>query len=168
MGLRKGKCYTRLTRAYTRKSKYKSKAFIKGFAPNKIVKYDLGNLKDEFNSEFSLASKQAIQIRHNALESARIVIVRRLNENIGPKNFHFKLRLYPHQVLREKKILAGAGADRLSSGMSQAFGKPMGTAAVVKKGQKVFTVYTDKKYEKAARDALRAAFPRLPCQAEII
>ncbi|MDD5254206.1 MAG: 50S ribosomal protein L16 [Candidatus Nanoarchaeia archaeon] len=168
MGLRKGKCYSRLTRPYTRKSKYKKKAFIKGFAANKIVKYDLGVLNKDFEAEFSLLSKQEMQIRHNALESARIVIVRRLNNNIGPKNYHFKLRVYPHQILREKKILSGAGADRLSSGMSQAFGKPTGTAARVKKKQKIFTVYTDKKYEKAAKEALKAAIPRLPCQAEII
>ncbi|MDD5332003.1 MAG: 50S ribosomal protein L16 [Candidatus Nanoarchaeia archaeon] len=168
MGLRKGKCYSNVTRPYTRKSKYKKKAFIKGFAQNKIVKFDIGNMQDKFNAEFNLISKEEIQIRHNALESARVIIVRRLTKDIGPSNFHFKLRVYPHQILREKKILTGAGADRLSTGMSLAFGKPTGTAARVKKRQKIFTVYTDKKYEKVAKEALKAAIPRLPCKGEII
>ncbi|MFC7029415.1 hypothetical protein ACFQH8_22010 [Halomicroarcula sp. GCM10025710] len=39
------------------------------------------------------------------------------------------LRKFPHQVLRENKQATGAGADRVSDGMRQAFGKIVGTAA---------------------------------------
>lgn len=162
-GLRKAKCYRKVVRAYTRKSKYKSKSFVKGVPNSKIVKYDQGNLKKEFEGHVCLFTKEKIQIRHNALEAARVVINRHLSRNMG-NNYHLKLRVYPHHVLRENKMLTGAGADRMQSGMSHSFGKPIGTAAQLKKNQKIFSVYIDKKDVEAAKAALEKAFHRLPCK----
>lgn len=162
--LRKGKCYRKVVRPYTRKSKYKSKAFIKTIPPHKIVKFDLGNLKKDFTEEVNLRSMDKIQIRHNALESARLVINRRLHNALGANGYHLKLRLYPHHILRENKILSGAGADRLSSGMKLAFGTPIGSAAQVKSNQIIFSVYVDSNNVNIAKDALKSAIYRLPCK----
>lgn len=161
MGLRKGRCYTTVKRAYTRRSKYKSKAYVKSVPVNKIIKYKMGDLKKEFPVEIMFKSNQAIQIRHNALESARILVNRHLIESLG-NNFRFVLRLYPHHVLRENKMLTGAGADRMQSGMQRAFGKPVGLAARVKKGQVVFSVYLEESSIPAVRSALSKAKSRLP------
>src|SRR3989344_7031851 len=98
MGLRKAKCYRKVVRAYTRKSKFRAKAFIKTIPNSKVVKYDLGNTKRQFEKEVNLISKDKVQIRHNALESARMVVNRRLNQSLG-NNYHFKLRVYPHHIL---------------------------------------------------------------------
>lgn len=166
MALRKGHCYSKVKRAYTRKSKFKKKAYIKSIPNIKIIKYDLGDLKKNFESEISLISKEKKQIRHNALESARVIINRRLNKLLSG-NYHFKLRVYPHHVLRENKILTGAGADRLSQGMSQAFGKPTGTAAQVKAGQKIISVYCDKDDLDKARVALKTGISRMPCKCKV-
>jgi len=167
MALRKGRCYRNVTRAYTRKSKFRAKAFIKAVPPSKIVKFDLGNTKKQFDKEVNLVSRQKIQIRHNALESARIVVNRRLAKSLG-NNYHFKLRVYPHHVLRENKALTGAGADRMSSGMSKSFGKAIGIAAQVKINQPIISIYVDQKDVNTARDALRYAIHRLPCKCAII
>ena len=46
MGLRKALAYSKKkVRPYTRKSKIKSKAYIKVIPHNKIVKYNLGNIQ---------------------------------------------------------------------------------------------------------------------------
>ncbi|MBS3143675.1 50S ribosomal protein L16 [Candidatus Woesearchaeota archaeon] len=167
-GLRKGKCYSKKTKAYTRRSKVKSKSYIKTIPANKIVKYDMGNTKGNYENNVNLICKQDIQIRHNALESARLVIFRRL-QKIGLNNFYLKLNIYPHHILRENKMLSGARADRLQTGMSHAFGKPIGLAAQVKRGKSIFTIKVNKEHLKSAAEAIRLAIPRLPakCSVEI-
>ncbi|MBS3095623.1 50S ribosomal protein L16 [Candidatus Woesearchaeota archaeon] len=160
-GLRKGVCYRNIVRAYTRRSKYKAKGYIKAIPPLKIVKFDQGNLQKKFDAQVSLYTRQDIQLRHNALESARQVIHKHLADTLG-NNYHLKVRVYPHHVLREHKMLTGAGADRMSPGMSQAFGKAVGTAAQVKKDQPIISVGIDKKDIESAKSALSYAIARLP------
>ena len=140
--LRKGKCYRNLTRPFTRTSKVKSKSYIKTRPANRIVRYSMGNPKRDFAYEVQLISKDNLNIRHNALESARLVVFRRL-QKIGNANFYFQLNAFPHQILRENKMLSGARADRLQTGMSHAFGKPMGLAAVVRKGKVILSTKVD-------------------------
>jgi large subunit ribosomal protein L10e len=86
----------------------------------------------------------------------------------GRGNFHIKLRIYPHEVLRENKQATGAGADRVSSGMRGAFGKNVGTAARVVPLQKVFTISCDKEHFLAAKKALKNAGQKLPTPTRII
>lgn len=166
--LRKGRCYSRLIKAYTRRSKVKSKSYIKTTPVNKIVKYNMGNLKEKFEHTIHLISSQNIQIRHNALESARLVILRRI-QKIGLNNFHLKIKTYPHHILRENKMLSGARADRLQTGMSHAFGKAMGLAAQVKKGKTIISIDINKEHLKQGTESIRLAIPRLPgkCSVEI-
>jgi large subunit ribosomal protein L10e len=164
--LRKGKCYSKPIRPYTRKSKVKSKSYIKTIPANKIVRYDMGNIKGKFNNTINLVSNQDIQIRHNALESARLVVFRRL-QKIGNNNFYLKLKAYPHHILRENKMLSGARADRLQTGMSHAFGKPIGLAAQVKEGSVIFSVDVNKENLKNAAEAIKLAVPRLPGKCSI-
>ena len=67
------------------------------------------------------------------------------------RNYHLQIRIYPHHVLRENKMLTGAGADRMQTGMQRAFGKAIGSAAQVKIGQAIFTVQVDDKDIDAVR-----------------
>lgn len=159
--LRKGRCYRNPVRAYTRKSKVKSKSYIKAVPVSKVIRYDMGNLKSEFNHKINLISCQEIQIRHNALESARLVVFRRLQE-LGNNNFHLRLQAYPHQVLRENKMLSGARADRLQTGMSHSFGRAVGLAAKLKEKSVLFSVEVNKEHLIKATEALRLAMPRIP------
>lgn len=64
--------------------------------------------------------------------------------------------------MRENKQATGAGADRVSQGMRQSFGKNVGTAARVKRDQCVISIQTDPANYLAARDALRKAGMKFP------
>ncbi len=77
---------------------------------------------------------------------------------------------YPHHVLRENPIAAGAGADRMSTGMKKSFGRTIGTAAQVKRGQPLFVVDVNKQNVEVARKALKRASYKLPgtCIIEIV
>ncbi len=133
--LRKFVAYRRLERPYTRVSKYREKSFVRARPHSKVVRYTQGNQHKEFKYTLYLVSKEALQIRHNAIESARQTANKVLDKKIGKLNYFFKYRIYPHHILRENPLASGAGADRMSTGMKKAFGKPIGVAAQVKKSK---------------------------------
>jgi large subunit ribosomal protein L10e len=158
-----GKMYRNISkRAYTRRK------YMGGVPGSKIVQFEMGNLSSEFPLETHLIINEACQIRHTALEAARIAVNRRLMKEVGRMNFHFKIRVYPHHVLRENKQATGAGADRVSEGMRLSFGKAVGTAARVDPKQKIFTVYTTPQYVDKVKDALRHGGYKLPSPTHII
>ncbi|TKJ40223.1 50S ribosomal protein L16 [candidate division LCP-89 bacterium B3_LCP] len=161
--LRKFTSYRKLERPYTRTSKFKDKSFIR-ITPNVLIaKFETGNLKKKFPFTANLVSKNDLQIRDNAIESARMTTNRLLERTLGLTGFKMKLRIYPFHVLRENPIAAGAGADRFSTGMQKSFGKPIGSAARVKKGQIIFEVGVEKNGLDTARQALKRALKKLPC-----
>lgn len=147
--------------AYTRKE------YITGIPGSRITFYERGDPNADFPIQLSLISQEKGQIRHNALESARVSANRYMIKNAGEKNYYLKLRVYPHQILRENPMALGAGADRISDGMRKAFGRPVGLAARVSPGQKIFTLRTTKEFYKMAREALRRAKMKLPFPAKI-
>jgi large subunit ribosomal protein L10e len=144
------------------KKAYTRREYMGGVPGNKIVQYEMGNLSQEFPLEVDLVVDEACQIRHSSLEAARITANRRLMKDVGRSNFHFKVRVYPHHVLRENKQATGAGADRVSEGMRLAFGKAVGTAARVEPGQKIMTVFSNNQYLEKIKDALRHSGHKLP------
>lgn len=166
-GLRKGSAVRNLTRPYTRKSKFKKKNFIKIIPPAKIVKFDMGAITKNFPYEINLISKDSMNIRQNAIESARTLVNRRMFDQLGGTNYKLKVRIYPHHILRENKMLTGAHADRMQTGMSHSFGTPIGMAARVKKGQILFSAYVDKQNIDKAKAALLTATPRIPARCSI-
>jgi len=167
--LRKGKCYRKAVRPYTRKSKVKSKSYIKTIPANRVVRYGMGDPKKKFKYEINLVSKEKAQIRHNAIESARQVTNRRLQLKLGNAGYFLQIKVYPHHILRENRMLSGAHADRLQTGMSHAFGRPMGLAAQIKKGKKIFTLNVDDTGLETGKEAMKLAIPRFPvkCLLEI-
>ena len=144
------------------KKAYTRREYMGGVPGSKIVQFEMGNLSQEFPTEVDLIVEESCQIRHSALEAARITTNRRLMKEVGRSNFHFKVRVFPHHVLRENKQATGAGADRVSEGMRLSFGKAVGTAARVSAGQKVLTVYSTPNYLEKIKDALQHAGYKLP------
>ena len=165
--LRKFVAYRRLERPYTRKSKYKSKSYVKSCPNLVVVRFDMGNAKKQYQYTLNLRSKTALQIRHNAIEAARQTSNRLLEKSIGPNAYSMKIKIYPHHVLRENPLASGAGADRMSMGMSLAFGKPISVAAQVREGQTMFQLNVDKPHLQVARQALQRASYKLPCSCTI-
>ncbi len=165
--LRKASCYRKIERPYTRKSRKREKSYVRGAPYSKIVKFDMGNTKRDFSYRVKLISKDDVQVRHNALESSRVAVNRILVRKAGKNNYYLKIRTYPHHVLRENPIAAGAGADRVQTGMAHSFGKPIGLAAQINKGQEVLTVDVDEKHIKVAKEALKQAIYKCPFKGKI-
>jgi large subunit ribosomal protein L10e len=160
--LRKGVAYRRIERPYTRRSKYREKSFIKGSPRMLIVRFDMGTIAD-YKYEVSLVAKDRHQIRQNGIESARKAINRRLETRLGKTFYHFKIRKYPHHVLRENPLASGAGADRLSKGMKLSFGKTIGLSVQIKDGEKILSVFVNTlEHLATAKDALRVGRSKLP------
>jgi large subunit ribosomal protein L10e len=156
-----GRMYRNLAKkAYTRRE------YMGGVPGSKLVQFDMGNLTEDFPLELTLIVEEGCQIRHTALEAARVVINRRLQE-LGRANFRLKIRVYPHHILRENKQATGAGADRVSEGMRLSFGKAVGSAARVRPGQKVLSIYTLTQNLEKAKDALRHGAHKLPTPTRI-
>ena len=134
----------------------------------KVVRFDTGAPGRSFQCTLSLMSKDDLQIRDNALESARQTSNKLLETYLGLNGFHLKVKVYPYHILREHALASGAGADRFSSGMAHSFGKPIGVAARIKKGQTLFQVRVDKQNLNVAKQALERASKKLPCSCMIV
>ncbi len=149
--------------AYTRRE------YMGGVPPPRIVQFDLGDPNADFPIEVTLRVEEACQIGHTSLEAARVAANRLLNKRVGQMNYHLKVRVYPHHVLRENKLATGAGADRVSSGMRAAFGKAVGTAARVQADQAIITVRTNPNHFQMAKEALWRSSMKLasPCYLDI-
>lgn len=165
--LRKFCSYRNIKRPYTRVSKYKKKAYIRMTPNPKVVRFATGASSKKFEYTLTLNSRAELNIRDNALESARQVSNRLLETTIGPSFYKLNLKVYPFHVMRENPLAQGAGADRFSTGMSHAFGKPIGIAARVRKGQTIFQVDIDQKNLDLAKEALVRAATKLPCACTI-
>jgi large subunit ribosomal protein L10e len=167
--LRKGVTCRRMKRPYVRLSKFKSKGFIKMTYNPRITKFVMGNLQKENDYECTirLLSKGELQIRDNAMESARLTSNRLLEKNLGPMGFFMRVNKYPYQVIRMHALASGAGADRFSTGMAHAFGKPIGQAIQVKPGQALMEIKIDRKNLELAKKAMVRASQKLPCSCTI-
>jgi large subunit ribosomal protein L10e len=140
---------------------------VKGIPGLRIHHFHTGNRKGEYNTELSLVTEHDVQIKHNALEAARIASTKTLTKQLGDLNYHLLIRKYPHHVLRENSMATGAGADRFSSGMSKSFGRPVACAARIRRGRKIMSVFVDKKDELVGKDALRRAKMKFPVKCSL-
>ena len=172
MGLRKASAYSKkIVVPYTRKSKQKNKAFIKTVPPQSVVKFAMGKeqlfKEGKFPYHLSLISLEDIQVRSNSLEACRQYINKKLETSYSDQYF-FKVVPYPHHIQRENKMLTGAGADRMQTGMQLSFGKTTTRAALVKKGREIFFIATaNKKLDQMARKLLHQIKAKLPCRTQI-
>ncbi len=151
------------------KPPYTRREYITGIPGSKIAQHNMGDLDadpDDYPVQISLEVEETCQLRHGALESARLSANRHLIKTLGEGNYKMILRKFPHHVLRENKQATGAGADRVSDGMRQSFGKPVGSAARIGKGDRVFTIWCDVDQAAVAKDALRRAYNKIspPCR----
>lgn len=172
MALRKALAYSkRYARPYTRKSKKRTKSYIKTIPNSQIVKFKMGDIKGfdkgDYPIQIHVVSKERCQVRDNSIEAVRQYFNRFLQTKIG-KEFYLEVKIYPHHILRENKMLTGAGADRMQTGMSRAFGKSIGRAALVKPNQTLFILgVKNSKAEIEARKLIKATKSRLPCKVSV-
>ncbi len=154
-------CRYRLSQSWARYSKRKPKKnYVKALPHTSLLVFNMGKRKEDYDLAMRLVSSEKIQIRSNSLESARLTCNKYLEANI-PEGYMFKILVYPHQVIREHKMASGAGADRISKGMTLAFGKPVSMAARINKGQPVFLVKTTVPNRKHVATAFSRAMAKM-------
>lgn len=141
--------------------------YIHGSPAPKVSKFNMGDLSTHFARRVHLVSREAVQIRHNALESARVAANKVLFDKYGETGYRLQLNVYPHIILRENKMIATAGADRLQEGMRRAFGKPTGRAARVHDGQSILIVYVPVDGVETAKKALDTASTKFPMRTRV-
>jgi large subunit ribosomal protein L10e len=168
MGLRPGRTIRKIERPWTRVStKVPRKSYVAGVPQLKLHQFEMGNRTGEFDTTLYLIVRHPIQIRNQAIEAARIVSQSFLEKKVGLENYFFKVLPFPHQVIREKPIATGAGADRYSMGMSLAFGKPSTSAIQTRKDEKLMMLKVNKNNLEIAKQALKKAGLKLPSHIKI-
>jgi large subunit ribosomal protein L10e len=145
---------------------YTRKEYTKSSPPSKITKFTMGDTKTKFPIEAKLVALENAQVRHNALEAARIASNRHLSTKLG-ENYLLQIMPYPHVILRENKMIFGAHADRLQDGMRRAFGKPIATAARVKTNQPIIVIGVNEDSIETAKQALKRSKAKLPMPCRI-
>lgn len=171
--LRKANAYSkRKVVPFTRKSKKRTKSFIKAVPPQKIVKFTMGKEKLFYGGKLphkvTVVSAENVQLRHNAMEATRQFVNKKIDKVLSG-NYLFKILQYPHHVQRENKMLTGAGADRMQSGMQRAFGKSMGKSAILKTGSRIFVFGLPAKKDVAmVRKVLNQVKSKLPGKIKIV
>ncbi len=152
MGKRPGHCYR-----YQKHPPFTRKEYIHRQPGSRITIFDMGNRKAKFEVQLSLIALEKCQIRHTSLEAARITSNRVLVQKAGKDKFHLVIRPHPHHILRENKMITGAGADRVQDGMRRAFGKSVDRAARIRPNQPLITVQVNAPHIEAAKLALKRA-----------
>jgi large subunit ribosomal protein L10e len=165
--LKKGYCMHARNYRPVKGQAYTRKKFAKGFPPPKINKFTMGDTKANFEIEAKLVALKRAQIRHVALEAARVATHRVLMDKLI-NDYFMQIHPYPHIILRENKMIFGAHADRLQQGMRRSFGKPIGTAARVEPGQTLITVKVKANAVETAKESLKRGSAKLPIPCKIL
>ena len=142
---------------------YVRREYIAGKPQIKIARFSSGQSKENYyDYKLELLATERIQIRHNALESARLAANKTM-ARAGDTSFFSSLKVYPHVLLRENKMIATAGADRLQEGMRRAFGKATGLAARIQPNQVIYEAYVTSSNLALAKVAFKVASSKLGC-----
>jgi large subunit ribosomal protein L10e len=142
--------------------------YMGGIPGSKIVKFTMGNTSKDFTHRVELLNLKHVQIRHNALEAARIAANRVMEKYVGREDFMLKIIPYPHQIIREHKRVNVAQADRFQEGMKKAYGKPTYVAARIKSLQPIMIAEVDQKNVDQAKIALKRASAKFPSPCRIV
>ena len=171
--LRKATAYSKKkVTPYTRVSKKKGKSYIKTVPQQKIVKFAMGKEKSFSNGKLphllTMISTENVQVRHNALEACRQFVNKKLEVELKGQ-YYFRIIPYSHHVQRENRMLTGAGADRMQTGMQLSFGKAMGKSAIVRKNTPLFFVAVQNpKAIILARKLFKQIKSKLPGKTQVI
>ena len=156
---------------YCKNKPYIKSRYCRGVPDGKLRIYDVGNKSasvEDFPCVVHLVSDEREQLSSEALEAARIAANKCLVKYCGKEGFHLRMRLHPYHIIRINKQLSCAGADRLSSGMRQAFGRPYGMVARVHIGQVIMSVRAKKSNEMHLVESLRRAMFKYPGRQKVL
>lgn len=167
------RCYRKWdSRSYQHKrSQNHRREYARGGSQSKIQRFWGGNKFkdwDEWDVVIGLKVEEKVQISSNALEAVRVTINGQCLKKLGRQNYRMRMRPKPFHKIRENRMLAFAGADRVQSGMRNSFGRATGVAARVLAGQVIADVGINFKDLEFVKKRMRIANRKLPCTATIV
>lgn len=129
--------------------KTKQGRYKKGLGNIAIVSFQGGNLKNEkfFKNMLKIVSLKNFYMTEKSVEALRVAVVRKMNKILNINSFCYKIKIYPHHILRYHRMASGAGADRISKGMRESFGVPLVRTSKVKINQTIIELFIDRKLE---------------------
>jgi large subunit ribosomal protein L10e len=136
------------------------KNYVKAMPHTSLLVFRMGKANQNYDMHVVLESEQNVQIRSNSLESARQAANKHLESELAG-SYYLTVVPFPHQVIREKRMATGAGADRVSKGMTLSYGKPTSVAARLYKGQAVFALDISSSKRLVAKEAFRRASSKM-------
>lgn len=161
MGLQPARVYKKPPKhPYTRTSKQKKHNYIKGVPGAKISVFEVGNKGGDFDTVLELQVEEEACLRGNALEAMRVAANNYMEKQLTLEEYHLKVNVYPHHILRHNPQANIAQADRFFQGMTKPFGRPVGRGAIVDEEQTVLTLRLDEEVDEG-REALRRAGNKL-------
>ena len=146
---------------------YTRKEYIKSIPPSKIRLYNIGNPNLNYAYKVFIICEQKGMILSRALEAMRIAANRYLVDTVGKGQFFLRIRPVPHHIIRERKFLGMAGADRIQKGMRRAYGKPTDRAAIVDIGDIIMEIWVQDKHLEHAKRAAKLATYKLGLNARL-
>ena len=172
MPRRPWKCYRKLSdKAYVMKQKKTGKmrrTYIRGVPDPRLQIFTMGKRNPDFDYVVKITVVELGNINNLSIEAARVAANRHMRKNIGVSNYYLKILLFPFHVIREHKMMAFAGADRLQDGMRHAFGKACGTAVRINRINKdIMLIKIKKQNIKFAKEALKRAMMKFPLKCVI-
>ena len=148
--------------AYTRHE------YVHSIPSNKVTRFTVGEASTEYECTVALVASNDIEITASALEAARVTANKVLTLATGGKSYFLRVCPYPHEIVREHKFMGFAGADRLSQGMKNSFGRPTGRSARIHANQKVIAIDTNRDKIDLAKEALKRASKKLPISYRVV
>jgi large subunit ribosomal protein L10e len=158
----------------TRRSKKQQKSYIKTVPPQKIVKFNMGNIKKfeegKYKVKVAVYTQHNVQIRDFALEAVRQSLHKDMTKLLTQKNYFLRCNCYPHNILRNNRVYSGASkGERVQTGMKKSFGSSEGRAAIVKGGRPIFSLYFNgENHLPEVRKFFKKITPKLPCKTKVI
>ena len=118
----------------------------------RTVHFTSGQTKLLRNANYKLImySKDTLKVPEKVNETLRLCILKKLSnvyKNLTKEDYCIRFTKYPHQLLRFHAIAAGARADRISLGMSNAFGSNFMKSTKLKSNESFVEVYVSFKLE---------------------
>jgi large subunit ribosomal protein L10e len=173
MARRPWSCYKTHKRPNYQKKRSRShrKEYVRGGPDSVLRMYDTGNRKkprDEWDLSIGIKILKDVQLSHRTLEAMRTSLNRNLQKFLGRTDYLIRVRPHPWQMIRENKMMAFAGADRLQSGMRNSFGRVIGRAARVHANQTIVEVFCNFVNRKIIIKALKTASYKLGAKNRLV
>ncbi|NIQ04884.1 MAG: 50S ribosomal protein L16 [Candidatus Korarchaeota archaeon] len=119
----------------------------------RILTYGKGDRVYEYR--ISLISGQKGMILSRCLEACRTAVNRYLERNLKESPYFWRFRTFPHHIVRERRFLGVAGADRIQSGMRLSFGNPVDRGAIIHLNQPILELWVNSENLVQAKEAVR-------------